>query len=250
MRSIDSSEEAVDAGIRLAVRDARAGRSDMLAEIMRRHNQRLFRVARSILKDEAEAEDVVQDAFLTAFTRLDSLKETTSADAWLTRITVNLALSRLRRIKRHEPVPLPDQESGQHGAQTDGGSIIPALGGIEIDAMTPERLAAMSEIRTLLEQEIDKLPDGFREVFVCRAVEQMTIGETAAALDIKPETVKTRLHRARGLLRTGLEDVITALSLRAFPFGGKRCARTTETVLARLRDKSSELSNTDIPLHH
>lgn len=250
MRSISSSKENVDTGLRLAVRDARAGRSDMLAEIMRRHNQRLFRVARSILKDEAEAEDVVQDAFLTAFTHLDSLKQTTSADAWLTRITVNLALSRMRQIKRREQVPLPEQETGQSDGQTVSATLLPALGGIEIDTMTPERLTAMNQIRALLEQEIDKLPDGFREVFVCRAVEQMSIGETAAALDIKPETVKTRLHRARGLLRTGLEDVITALSLRAFPFGGKRCARTTEAVLARLRAKETDLSALDIPLHH
>jgi RNA polymerase sigma-70 factor (ECF subfamily) len=206
--------------LQVLVDRARAGDGTSLAALMQRHNQRLFRIARAIVRNDADAEDIVQDAFVKAFTGLDGLREADSIGPWLAKITANLALTRIRQMTRR------DQVLSDHSAEVD----------TESESWTPERHLAMDDVRKLLEASIDRLGDGFREVFVLRAVEQMSVEETAAALDIRPETVKTRLHRARTMLRADLRDHLTAVSLKAFPFAGARCARTTEAVLARLRD--------------
>lgn len=232
MRSYESSEHGVDADLRLAVDGARKGRSDPLAEIMRQHNQRLFRIARSILRNDAEAEDIVQDAFVKAFTGLETLRDTKNIGAWLAKITVNLSISRVRQLKRREQT-IPSN------VRSDDANMEHLHQAIEGGQLTPERLAAMNDIRRFVEDEIDRLPDGFRETFVLRVIEQMSVEETAHTLDIRPETVKSRLHRAKAMLRTGLQEHLTAVSLTAFPFGGPRCERTTEAVLARLRGQSA-----------
>lgn len=229
MRSSTSSEQIAGVDMGLAVERAQRGEPDVLADIMRKHNRRMFRIARAILRNDAEAEDIVQDAFVKAFTELGSLRNSASASAWLARITVNLAISRVRLLKRRERVVLADSE-------LEGGS-----DGMETDQHTPERLTAMGDVRRLLENAIDRLPDGFREVFMLRVVEHMSVEETAATLGIIAQTVKSRLHRAKAMLRSDLEQHLTAVSLTAFPFGGARCRRVTEAVLSRLNFPTTTL---------
>ena len=217
----------VDLGV--AVQQARRGEPDVLSDIMRQHNRRMFRIARGILRNDAEAEDIVQDAFVKAFTELGTLREPSSAAAWLARITANLAISRVRLLKRRGRVVLADGESEDR--QCD----------METDQHTPERLTAMGDVRRLLENAIDRLPDGFREVFMLRVVEHMSVDETATTLGVLAATVKSRLHRAKSMLRSDLEEHLTAVSLTAFPFGGARCQRVTEAVLARLNIPTTTL---------
>ena len=217
----------VDMG--LAVERAHRGEPDILADIMRQHNRRMFRIARGILRNDAEAEDIVQDAFVKAFTELGTLRDSGSAAAWLAKITANLAISRVRLLKRRRRVVLAD------GELEDGPS------DMETEQHTPERLTAMGDVRRLLENAIDRLPDGFREVFMLRVVEHMSVDETATTLGVLAQTVKSRLHRARAMLRSDLEEHLTAVSLTAFPFGGQRCQRVTEAVLARLNIQTTIL---------
>jgi RNA polymerase sigma-70 factor (ECF subfamily) len=206
---------------------ARRGEELAFRTIMQRHNQRLYRLARAVLKDESEAEDVVQECYLRAFTALSGFRHEASLATWLTRITINEALGRKR--KQRPTVGLEHIDAIQPESSSQ---IIPFPNmNTEID---PERTAAQREIRKLLEQSIDALPEPFRVVFVMRDVEDMSIEETARALQIRPETVKTRLHRARRLLRHSLDDQLAATIREAFPFAGARCARITEAVLERL----------------
>jgi len=205
---------------------ARQGEELAFRTIMQRHNQRLYRLARTVLKDESEAEDVVQESYLRAFTALSGFRGEASLSTWLTRITINEALGRKR--KQRPAVGLEHIEA----MQPEGGQIIPFLNmNSEID---PERSAAHREIRKLLEQSIDNLPEPFKVVFVMRDVEDMSIEETALALAIRPETVKTRLHRARRLLRQSLGDQLGSTLEEAFPFAGARCARITQAVLSQI----------------
>jgi RNA polymerase sigma-70 factor (ECF subfamily) len=212
---------------------ARARRGDQLAfrNIMERHNQRLYRVARAVLRDEAEAEDAVQEAYLRAFSGLGEFRSDASIATWLTRITLNECLGRKR--KRRPTVGLEALQS----AEASGAQII-RFPGMNSNS-DPERSAAHMEIRRLLEGSIDLLPEAFRVVFVMREVEELSIEETAAALGIRPETVKTRLHRARLMLRAALQDQLASSLKDTFPFAGARCARITEAVLARLPPKSA-----------
>jgi RNA polymerase sigma-70 factor, ECF subfamily len=195
------------------------------------HNQRLYRVARAVLKDEAEAEDVVQEAYLRAFAALSSYRQEASLATWLTRITINEALGRNR--KQRATVGLDQLE----GPRPGGARIIPFPSmNPETD---PESSAAQGEIRRLLERAVDELPAPFRVVFVMRDVEELPTEETAAVLGLRPETVRTRLHRARRLLRQALDDQLASTLKGAFPFAGARCARITEAVLTRLGFGSS-----------
>jgi RNA polymerase sigma-70 factor (ECF subfamily) len=207
---------------------SRAGQGDEHAfrTIMERHNQRLYRAARSLLRDDSEAEDVVQEAYMRAFASIGSFRGEASLATWLTRITINEALGRKRKQR-----PTVDLEVVE-AMQDSTAQIIhfPAMSGSD-----PERSAAQREIRSLLEVSIDKLPEPFRVVFVMRDVEELSIEETAALLDIRPETVKTRLHRARRLLRESLDRHLISTLKDTFPFAGARCSRVTESVLVRLR---------------
>ena len=222
MRSSMGSEQIVGVDMGLAVERAQRGEPDVLVDIMRQHNRRMFRIARAILRNDAEAEDIVQDAFVKAFTELGSLREPGSVAAWLAKITANLAISRGRLLKRRGRIVLAD---GELEDRPDD---------METDQHTPELLTAMGDVRRLLENAIDRLPDGFREVFMLRVVEHMSVEETATTLGVLAATVKSRLHRAKAMLRSDLEEHLTAVSLTAFPFGGKRCQRVTDAVLAHL----------------
>ena len=206
--------------------------------IMQRYNQRLYRVARGIVRDEAEAEDVVQEAYVRAFAALGEFRGESALGTWLTRIVLNEALGRMRRRRPTEELDALDR------AFENGDSRVVMFPGIQASP-NPEVAAARAEVRRLLERAIDDLPEPFRLVFVMRDIEEMSIEETAANLDIRPETVKTRLHRARRLLRKGLDDQLATMLRDTFPFQGARCARITDAVLSRLGlngDPESDLS--------
>jgi RNA polymerase sigma-70 factor, ECF subfamily len=205
---------------------ARAGDREAFRLIMTRCNQRLFRIARSVVFDDSEAEDVLQEAYTRAFANFDSFRGDSSLLTWLTAITLNEARGRLRR--RRSMVGVDAIEA----AQARGAEILVFPGSPQ--STDPERDAARAQIRALLEHAVDDLPEPFRLVFTMRDIEECTIEETAAALELKPETVKTRLFRARKLLRKALDEKLSAAVGDAFPFLGARCSGVTETVLRRL----------------
>lgn len=206
---------------------ARRGHHDAFRQIMRRGNQRLFRVARGVLNDDDEAEDAVQEAWTLAFAKLDSFRGEASLLTWMTRIVLNECYGRLR--KRRPTVGVEQIEAAQqHG---DGRILaFPTRYGSE----DPAAGASRAQMRAVIERAIEALPEPFRLVFVMRDVEECSIEETASALAIRAETVKTRLHRARRLLRSALHDNLATALNDAFPFLGPRCDRIAETVLARL----------------
>src|SRR5215470_17577203 len=194
--------------------------------IMQRHNRRLYRCARSIVRDDNEAEDIVQEAYVNAFSNLASFRGDAGLATWLTRITLNEALARVRR--RRPTVELAALDA----VERDRVQIIPfPLMAMNTD---PERTAAQREIRCLIERAIDDLPEPFRVVFVMREIEDLSVEETADFLGLRQATVKTRLHRARRLLRKALDSQLSSTLTEAFPFDGMRCARMTEVVLRRL----------------
>jgi RNA polymerase sigma-70 factor (ECF subfamily) len=195
--------------------------------IMRHHNRRLFRLARSLVRSDEEAEDVLQEAYLRAYRRLRGLASGEALAAWLARIVANEALGRLRAGAR--VVSIEDFRTRAATTEEDAPDGDPAS-----DAPDPERLAASSELRRLLEAAVDALPEEFRTVFVLREVEGLSTAETAASLAIRPETVKTRLHRARRLLQERLSEQLLPLSPSLFEFRGRRCDRIVASVLARL----------------
>ncbi|MCB8819298.1 RNA polymerase sigma factor [Microvirga rosea] len=196
-------------------------------QIMQRHNRQLYRVARSVLRDDSEAEDVVQEAYARAFAHLDQFRGEARLSTWLTRITLNEALGRLRQRRPSVDLAAIDSISDQ------GETRVIFLSSSRQDG-DPEAAAARAEVRRLLERAVDQLPDPFRMVFVLRDIEELSIEETASHLGLRPETVKTRLHRARRLLRQSLDKTLSSTLADVFPFGGARCARITETVLERL----------------
>ena len=197
------------------------------AAIMQRYNRRLYRAARSIMRDDAEAEDVLQEAYVRAFAALDTFRGEASLSTWLTRIVLNEALGRIRRQRPTEELDVLDREM-----QTEEARVIMFPGVSSVP--DPETAAARAEVRRLLEGAVDELPDAFRLVFVMRDIEGLSIEETAGHLGIRAETVKTRLHRARKLLREALDDRLSAVLKDTFPFLGARCTRVTDAVLARL----------------
>ena len=206
------------------VRRVQAGEHAAFRAIMQRCNQRMFRVVRGVIHDEAEAEDVVQDAYVRAYEHIGGFRGESSLPTWLTRIALNEAYARLRR--RRETVDIEQTQ-----LTTADASNVLAFPGTGED---PLETAARSQLRHLLEQAIDALPEAFGLVYVLREIEGCSVEETAAALQLREETVKTRLHRARRLLRAALAERVAAASADAFLFMGARCARTTEAVMARI----------------
>lgn len=198
--------------------------------LMRRHNQVLYRTARSIVKDEAEAEDIVQEAYLLAYRNAARFRGEASVATWLTRIVVNEATGRLRKQRRRADII----------------EIVPGVGivnGREEDVMdeapgsspeAPDDAALRMEARKLLEARIDALPDKLRTVFMLRAVEDMSVEETATALGIPEATVRSQFFRARGQLREALARDFDSATLSAFSFDGARCDRIVAAVLERL----------------
>lgn len=200
----------------------RAGQQAAFAVLMRSNNQRLFRLARGFLEDAAEAEDVLQESYVRAFTHLDGFRGQSSLATWLARIVLNEALGRRRR--RRPTVDINDI------AETP----IAGDGYAAFSEPTPEQAIARREIRRAIEKAVDELAPPFRSVFILRAVEQMSIEETAACLGIPSDTVKTRLHRANKRLRRALTAQFGPLLDDAFPFLGERCDRLVAAVIARL----------------
>ncbi len=210
-----------------------AGDENAFAAIMRRNNQRLFRVARSILKNDAEAEDAVQESYLKAFLHLDTFQGRSALSTWLTRLAINESLGRIRHQHRHEQVRLADIDDWSAGNAWSK-MIAMSLGDNQ-----PERNMAQTELRQILEDAIDRLPEKFRPVFVMRDVEGMSGRETAEILDIPEATVKTRCFRARRLLRKDLRRRFQGDLTQTFSFLGLRCDRMVAGVLARLREKNA-----------
>lgn len=198
-----------------------AGDQDALRLLMRRHNQTLYRAARGILRDDAEAEDCVQEAYLRAYGAIGGFRDEAKLSTWLVRIVVNEALGRARKRRR-----------GAEVIRLDGEPEEPSM--TQSAPEQPDRGAARAETRRLLESRIDALPEAFRAVFVLRALEEMSVEETAAALEIPEATVRTRFFRARGLLREALAREIDSAFDEAFSFAGARCDRIVAGVFARL----------------
>jgi RNA polymerase sigma-70 factor (ECF subfamily) len=201
------------------VRRVLAGERALFEVLMRRHNRRLYRAVRSILRDEAESEDVMQAAYLSAFTHLDGFGGDAPFASWLTRIAVNEALSRLRRRAPLVVVDeLPEPEPDADGPSRDD----------------PERRAAARELVGVLEQAVDRLPASFRSIFVLREVEGLSTSDAAASLGITEDLAKVRLHRARAALQVELLALLGEEASRAFEFEATRCDRVVRAVMAQL----------------
>jgi len=183
--------------------------------IMRRHNERLYRAVRSILRDETDSEDAMQAAYLHAYAHLRDFEGRAAFSTWLTRIAIHEALARRRRQLRSVSEEEQERE-------------MPA------ETRSPEQGATDHEHRRILTRAIDALPEHFRTVFVLRQVQELSIEETAEILDVPPATVKTRLHRARALLRRRLLAQIEPVEKKALPFEAPRCDRVVAAVLAKI----------------
>jgi len=216
--SLDTPDEA------LAGRVAK-GDSQAFEALMRRHNRAMFRTARAILHDDAEAEDALQEAYLQAYRTIGGFRGDAKFSTWLARVVANEALARLRKQVRRA-------------------AIVPLQGGVEIDQVNPtmensmdkgpESAARRAEMRKLLEKRIDALPGAYRPVFMLRAVEEYSVEETAAILQIPAATVRSRYHRARSLLREGLASEVDLAYEEVFGFAGERCDRIVASVMQRI----------------
>jgi RNA polymerase sigma-70 factor (ECF subfamily) len=197
--------------------------------IMREHNRMLFRTARAILRDDAEAEDALQEAYVQAYRSFDSFRGESKLSTWLARIVANESLMRLRkRARRAEIVPIEPSATAAMEQVTD----------TNMDN-APDSSAERKQMRGLLEAQIDALPDLYRTVFMLRAVEELSVEETAAVLDMPPATVRTRFFRARSLLREALAQKMDVACEDAFSFAGARCDRIVANVLARINPKET-----------
>jgi RNA polymerase sigma-70 factor (ECF subfamily) len=202
-----------------------AGDAGAFEALMRRHNRTLFRTARAVLRDDAEAEDALQEAYLQVYRSIGDFRSEAKLSTWLVRVVANEALMRLRkRARRAAILPLQPGASEHEINQVAAGEMDEA----------PERSAQRAEIRRLLESEIDSLPADYRAVFVLRIVEEMSVEETAEALSIPQATVRSRLFRARSLLREGLAAKIDVACEEVFAFAGERCDRIVNNVMGRI----------------
>ena len=200
------------------------------AVLMRRYNRRLYRTARAILKDDAAAEDVVQEGYVAAYRHAGDFRGEAQVATWLTRIVVNQALQALRKSRREQVVVLfdePPDERNPDGAIAD--SLSPGA---------PEKTMLRAEMRRLIESKIDALPEAYRTVFMLREIEDMTVEDVASALGIPPATVRSRLFRAKARLREALAEEIDTVTQEAFGFDGERCDRIVRMVLARIEDQA------------
>jgi RNA polymerase sigma-70 factor, ECF subfamily len=225
MQTVDAAHDSPDE-IDLAPGVADSHRA--FEKLMRSHNRRLFRVARAILKDDSQAEEALQESYLAAYTQMSTFRGDSKLGTWLTRITINECLQRLRKERKHDVVvpfaPTDDQEHAMIA---------------EPESASPENSAMRSELRALLERKIDELPLAFRTVFIMREVEEMTVEETAQCLAIPEATVRSRLFRARALLRESLARDMDTATPDVFAFGGDRCDRIVANVLKHLPDSDS-----------
>lgn len=222
-------DDAMPSDAEIARRIA-SGDHDAFELLMRQHNRPLYRTARSILRDDTEAEDVLQDAYLLAYRGMAKYRGESSLGTWLTRIVVNEAIARSRKTSRRAQIIHLD---GDRDADIDNREADMN----EATTEQPEQAAMRAQARGLLEKKIDALPETFRTVFVLRAVEEMTVEETANCLDIPEATVRTRFFRARSMLRESLSREFDLAVEGVFGFDGARCDRIVAGVLMRLNDE-------------
>ncbi|MDR9781023.1 RNA polymerase sigma factor [Rhizobium redzepovicii] len=206
---------------------AKRGDEPAVRAIVQRHNQRLFRTARAVIRNDAEAEDVVQAAYIKAFTNLAAFRGEAEFSTWLTRIALNEALARVRARKNTTGLEEIDMQ-----ATSAGGEVVQFPS--SLSATDPETELSRSQARLLLEQAVDELPNDFRAIFVLRDVEGMSTDEAASYLGIRPETAKTRLHRARKMMRQSIEKRLSGAFSALFPFDGARCAFMADRVVGAL----------------
>jgi RNA polymerase sigma factor (sigma-70 family) len=199
-----------------------AGDRSQFEKLMRQHNRRLYRVARAALRDDAEAEDALQEAYLSAFRSMSHFRGDSTLSTWLSRLVLNECLGRLRRGARRQKV-IPIVSTGNE---------MDAVA--EPESARPDRILARRQMRALLERKLDQLPENFRLVFVLRSVEELSVEETARSLGIAEATVRTRYFRAKSLLRESLAHDIDLAERDLFEFGGKHCDRVIAAVLERL----------------
>jgi len=200
------------------VRRIVGGDTALFEILMRRYNQRVYRAVRAVLRTDDEVEDVMQQAYLNAFAHLRQFAERAQFSTWLIRIAVNEALARLKKRDREA---------------WDGGEEV--MSTIESAAPNPEQQAQTSQLREVMEEELAALPATYRTVLVLRDVEGLSTAETASSLDVSEEVVKTRLHRARAMVRERIADRAGAVLTSVYSFGNSRCDRVVEAVMARLR---------------
>ena len=197
------------------------GETGVYELLMRRYNQRLFRVIRSVIPNDLRAEDVLQETWVRAYEHLGQFAGRSTFATWVTRIAFHEALARVRKSRRWMPM------------ENDRGDIVPDVSRQSTED-TPEALAIRGQLRTVLGAAIDALPEGYRSVFVLREVEQLSTGETAECLGVSEEAVKTRLHRSRALLRRELTVRMGPAIAGTYTFLGQRCDRTVSRVLTRI----------------
>jgi RNA polymerase sigma factor (sigma-70 family) len=206
------------------------GAGDHLAfeRLMRRHNRRLYRIARATLRDRTEAEDVLQDAYLQAYRSIKQFRGEASLSTWLSRLVLNECFGRMRRQARRDNVASI--------ASPDAPIEYPSM--LANESESPDRELERMQVRDLLERKVDELPETFRIVFVLRAVEELSVDETAASLGIPQETVRSRHFRAKTMLRAALVQDLELAESELFEFGGTHCDKVVASVLARLANSS------------
>jgi RNA polymerase sigma-70 factor, ECF subfamily len=225
----DDAPDDVGLARRIGQRDERA-----FELLMRRHNQLLYRIARSILRDDAEAEDAVQEAYLAAFRNIAGFRGGAKLSTWLARVVINECYGRLRKRKRAGVVLSFDSRSeGWNAGERDAEECEMT----ETPVEQPDAAASRGEVRRMLERNIDALPDQFRTAFILREVEELSVDEAAACLGVPAATVRSRAFRARALLRETMAREVDVATVHAFGFAGERCDRIVAGVLARWREQ-------------
>ena len=230
LRAVAPEESDLELAKRVAAGDLQA-----FEQIMRRHNRMLYRAARSILRDDSETEDCVQSAYLLAYRSIARFAGRAKLSTWLARIVINEALGRKRQVARLGAVNSFDSAAD---AKDLARPSVASATDFAAETPGPEREAMRHELGALIERAVDALPEAFRGVFVLRAVEELSVEETADVLDIPEATVRTRFFRARGMLRESLAQEVDTAQDRAFTFGGARCDRIVAAVLGRLSTRT------------
>jgi len=222
MKGADIAVETGNAGLsdEEVVRRIIGGERALFEILMRRYNQRLFRVTRSIVANDLEAEDIIQDAYVRAYEHLNQFEGRARFSTWLTKIAIYEAYARVRRVD-HQKV---DSISMLEGMGMD----------MKANGRDPEEQIYNAELKTVLEKAFDALPDDYRSVFMLREIEGLSTAETAECLELSEENVKTRLHRARALLQRELYSLVGANANMAFQFLGPRCDRIVARVLEQI----------------
>jgi RNA polymerase sigma-70 factor, ECF subfamily len=213
------------------VRRVKAGETSLFEILMRRHNQRIYRAARAVLRDESDVEDVMQQAYINAFTHLHQFEARAQFSTWLTRIALHEAFGRRRKLRSHDPMA-----ARSWAPVEDEGDVMATLTAPQPD---PERQAYARELSRVLEGAVDALPDAYRTVFMLRDIEGLSTSETGEGLGLGDEAVKTRLHRARAMVRRAVTARMGAVAANAFPFHAPRCDRVVAAVFAAIRPSAS-----------